>query len=86
VLIETKEILQTSLVAIIIIMTMLPTTTLNRADACAAYFAATGDRAPIRFPTRADAATPIPKGIVFKTVVNVNNFFTDTGQRIYFDR
>lgn len=49
-------------------MTTRPTMTLINAEACAAYFAPTADRDPMRFPTRAEAATPIPKGIVFKTI------------------
>ena len=48
-------------------ITITPTMTLNKADAWAAAFAPEGDREPIKLPTRVDAATPIPKGRVFKT-------------------
>jgi hypothetical protein len=58
---------RTSFVAIMVIITRAPTITLTRADACAAYFAPIAERDPMRFPTRAEAATPMPKGMVFKT-------------------
>ncbi|KAF7289113.1 hypothetical protein HMN09_01359500 [Mycena chlorophos] len=57
----------TSFVTTIVINTTIPTTTLTSAAACAACFAPIGDRAPMRFPTLADAATPIPNGMVFRT-------------------
>ena len=40
-------------------MTIAPTTTLSSADAWLARFAALGRRAPMRLPTRAEAATPV---------------------------
>jgi len=55
-------------------MTMLPTMTLSNAAACAANFAPTGERAPIRLPTRAEAATPIPKGSVLRTIQHLSLF------------
>lgn len=42
--------------------------TLKSAEAWAAFLAPTGDRSPISWPTRVDAATPMPKGRVFKTI------------------
>lgn len=42
--------------------------TLRSAEAWAAFFAPIGERKPIRWPTRVDAATPMPKGRVFKTI------------------
>ena len=49
----------TSFVAIITHMTMDPTATLSKAAACPACFALDADLAPMKFPTLADAATPI---------------------------
>lgn len=46
------------MVAIKTIMTINPTTTLRKADAWLARMASTDNRAPIRLPTRVDAATP----------------------------
>jgi hypothetical protein len=57
-----------SLEAVMATITTAPTTTLSNAEAWAAAFAPDGDREPIKFPTRVDAATPIPKGRVFKTI------------------
>ena len=70
----------TSLVDMRTIMTTAPTTTLRRAEAWLARLAASADRAPMRFPTRADAATPIPKGMVFMTGQHVMSV-TDTRAR-----
>lgn len=57
-----------SLEAIMATIITMPTMTLSKADAWAAAFAPEGDREPMKLPTRVDAATPIPKGRVFKTV------------------
>ena len=63
---------RTSLNAIIIVITITPAITLRSAEACAACLAPIGERDPIRFPTRVDAATPIPKGRVLRTNITWN--------------
>ena len=51
------------------IMTVEPTTTLRSADTCDARLAPAADCNPRRLPTRVEAATPMPKGIVLRTIV-----------------
>jgi len=58
-------------------ITIMPTMTLSKADAWAAAFAPEEDREPMKLPTRVDAATPIPKGRVFKTSINWLNHGKD---------
>ena len=52
------------------IITTAPTMTLTKAAAWAAYLAPNADLDPIRLPTLFEAATPIPNGIVLRTIIS----------------
>ncbi len=73
----------TSLVAIMTVMTRSPTIILSRADACAAFFAPTAERAPMRLPTRLDAATPIPKGSVLRNYGDMIQKYNHSQSNVY---